>query len=140
MYKKILVALSLEHGFGKKAIDIARKLRAEGGEIIALHVFEPVNSSVSLYLPQEHVKTVRKSAKEEIAKRIGAEEDVAAVVLTGHTGRAITDYADEVRADCIIVGSHMPGLQDFFLGSTAARVVRHAHCSVHVLRQETLEG
>lgn len=134
MYKKILVALSLEHGYGERAINTARKLKAENGEIIALHVFEPVNSSVSLYLPKEHVQSVRKSAKEDIAKKIGAEKDVEAVVLTGHSGQAVTDYAKEIGADCIVVGSHKPGLQDFFLGSTAARIVRHAPCSVHVLR------
>ena len=134
MYKKILVALSLEHGYGERAINTARKLKAENGEIIALHVFEPVNSSVSLYLPKEHVQSVRKSAKEDIAKKIGAEIDVEAVVLTGHSGQAVTDYAKEIGADCIVVGSHKPGLQDFFLGSTAARIVRHAPCSVHVLR------
>ncbi len=134
MYKKILVALSLEHGYGERAIKAARKLKAENGEIIAVHVFEPVNSSVSLYLPKEHVKSVRKSAKEDIVSKIGAEKDVEAVVLMGHSGLAITDYAKEIGADCIVVGSHKPGLQDFFLGSTAARIVRHALCSVHVLR------
>jgi nucleotide-binding universal stress UspA family protein len=140
MYKKIIVALSLEHGYGERAIKTARKLKAENGKIIAVHVFEPVNSSVNVYLPKEHVKSVRKAAKEDIVKKIGTEKDVEAVVLTGHSGRAITDYAEEIGADCIVVGSHKPGLQDFFLGSTAARIVRHAPCSVHVLRQETLDS
>ena len=36
--------------------------------------------------------------------------------------------------DLIIVASHRPGLQDYFLGSTAAKVVRHAKCSVLVIR------
>ncbi|WP_170501927.1 universal stress protein, partial [Ruegeria atlantica] len=36
--------------------------------------------------------------------------------------------------DCIVLASHKPGMKDFFLGSTAALVVRHARCSVHVLR------
>ncbi|MET0093936.1 MAG: universal stress protein [Sedimenticola sp.] len=31
-------------------------------------------------------------------------------------------------------GAHRPGLSDFFLGSTAARIMRYANCSVHVLR------
>ncbi|MBT8474881.1 MAG: universal stress protein, partial [Alphaproteobacteria bacterium] len=46
----------------------------------------------------------------------------------------ITEYADSHGCDCIIIMSHQPGLQDYFLGSTAARVVRHAHCAVHVMR------
>jgi len=134
MYKKILVALALDHGYGLKALELARTLRVEGGEIIAVHVFEPVHSSVSLYVPTEHVKKTRKASKKEIAKRIGEAKDVETAVIVGHAGRAITDYAEEVGADCIVLGSHKPGLQDFFLGSTAARVIRYANCSVHVLR------
>ena len=42
--------------------------------------------------------------------------------------------AKEKNADMIIIASHRPGLQDYFLGSTAAKVVRHATCSVLVVR------
>ncbi|WP_371932559.1 universal stress protein [Pararhizobium sp. IMCC21322] len=46
----------------------------------------------------------------------------------------MVEYAESNGVDCIIIASHRPGLQDYFLGSTAARVVRHAHCAVHVIR------
>ena len=36
--------------------------------------------------------------------------------------------------ECIVMGSHKPGFSDYLLGSTAARVVRHAPCAVHVYR------
>jgi universal stress protein F len=55
-------------------------------------------------------------------------------IISGHAGRVIVDYASTNEIDCIIVASHRPGIGDFFLGSTAARVVRHANCSVHVIR------
>ena len=55
-------------------------------------------------------------------------------MVTGHAARTILDYAEQMKADCIVIASHDPGIQDYFLGSTAARVVRHAHCSVHVVR------
>jgi nucleotide-binding universal stress UspA family protein len=42
--------------------------------------------------------------------------------------------AEEKGADLIIIASHRPGLKDYFLGSTAAKVVRHAKCSVLVIR------
>ena len=134
MYSKILVSLSLSHGYGERALKLARTLKSESGKIIAVHVFEPVHSSVRLYVPDEEIEKVRKSANENLAKRIGDAKDVETVMLTGHAGLSITQYADEVGADCIIVGSHKPELQDYFLGSTAARIVRHAQCSVHVLR------
>jgi len=59
---------------------------------------------------------------------------VEPVTLVGHAGRTIVDYATETGIDCIVIGSHKPGLNDYFLGSTSARVVRHAPCAVHVLR------
>ena len=46
----------------------------------------------------------------------------------------VVDFAAEMKADCIVMGSHKPGLADYLLGSTAARVVRHAPCAVHVMR------
>ena len=60
--------------------------------------------------------------------------DAEAIVLPGHAGRTITDYAEKNGADCIIVGSHRPDTKDFSQGSTVARIMRYAPCSVHVLR------
>ena len=57
-----------------------------------------------------------------------------AVVVHGHAGGSIVDYATKHGCDCIVIASHRPGVEDYLLGSTAARVVRHAACSVHVMR------
>jgi nucleotide-binding universal stress UspA family protein len=134
MYKRIIVALGLEHEHGYKAMEVARQLLSEGGEIVALHVIEPVPGFASNYLPEGHKEEVEASAMAKVRERIGASQDAEAKVLFGHPGRLIPDFAQEVGADCIVVGSHKAGLGDYFLGSTAARVVRHAPCPVHVLR------
>jgi nucleotide-binding universal stress UspA family protein len=141
MYKKILLALALDQGHGSRAIEIARRLRAEDGKIIAVHVLDKIPSFTSYYmsadnkkLPADVEKEIQDAAKNKIADRIGTEKDADVVVLSGHPGRTITDYARKISADCIIVGSHKPGISDFFLGSTAARIMRYAPCSVHVLR------
>ncbi len=134
MYNKIIVALGLSHGHGVTALDLARRLLAADGTIIALHVLEPVPGYASYYLTSDHEPEIRKTAEAAIRERVGEQADAEVVVLSGHPGSTITEYAEEVGADCIIVGSHKPELQDYLLGSTAARVVRHAPCSVHVLR------
>lgn len=134
MYKKIIVALGLEHGHGSKEMEVARQLLSEGGEIIALHVIEPVPGMVSYYLPEGHEEEVKKSVLDQVRERIGESRDAEAKVLFGHPGRLIPDYAEEIGANCIVVGSHKAGLGDYLLGATAARVVRHAPCPVHVLR------
>ena len=61
---------------------------------------------------------------------------VKAHVLTGDPGTTITDYANEHAADLIVIPSHgYHGMKRLVLGSVAERVIRHAHCSVLVLRR-----
>jgi len=134
MYNKIIVSLALEHGIAKQAFKVARSLRADGGQIVAVHVYEPLQGSVNAYVDEEAVAKALQGAKDALATRVADEPDVESMLIKGHSGRAITDYAEKIGADCIIVGSHKPGLIDYFLGSTAARIVRHAPCSVHVIR------
>ena len=41
----------------------------------------------------------------------------------------------KIGTDLITVASHQPNVGDYPLGTTASRVVRHAACSVFVVRQ-----
>ena len=43
--------------------------------------------------------------------------------------------ASEWDADLIVVGSHRPVMSDYLLGSNAKTIVRHAQCSVLVVRE-----
>ncbi len=52
----------------------------------------------------------------------------------GSVAEQVLKVADEIEADQIVMGAHQPGLEDFLLGSNTARVVRHAKCSVNVIR------
>jgi Universal stress protein family len=47
----------------------------------------------------------------------------------------ILGVAEEAEADLVVVGSHRPAMKDYLLGTNAARVVRHARCSVLVARE-----
>ncbi len=134
MYKKIIVALSLDHGISETAIAKAKLLLEPGGEIIALHVYEAPAGLTGTYLSEEDLNRARITAQQRLEERVRDEPAARAELVNGHSGRVIADYARDQGADCIIMGSHKPGLSDYFLGSTAARVVRHAPCSVIVLR------
>ncbi len=46
----------------------------------------------------------------------------------------ILDVAEELEVDQIVIGAHRPQLSDYLLGPNTARVVRHAKCSVNVVR------
>lgn len=134
MYDKILVPMALDHGIGTAAMNVARTLLNDGGTIVALHVHEAPQGSVSAYLDEKVVKDAFDRSKTKLDARVKDLPNVSAITIKGHSGRSVIDVAKDIRADCVVIGSHKPGLADYLLGSTAARVVRHAPCAVHVIR------
>lgn len=134
MYKKVLVPMALDHGISQHTLEVARALSADGGEIVALHVYEMPQGSVSAYLDKDMVAKGFRAAASVLREKIEDIEGVTSDIVKGHTARTIIDYANGRDFDCIVIGSHKPGLSDYFLGSTASRVVRHAGCAVHVHR------
>lgn len=134
MYENIIICLALDHGISARALAVAQHLLSPGGKITAVHVYEPPSSSVRTYLDDETIASVRADAERKLAERVAQHPGIGSVLLSGSPARSINDHAARIGADCIVVGSHKPGLSDYFLGTTAARVVRHAPCAVHVLR------
>ncbi|MBT8435166.1 MAG: universal stress protein [Gammaproteobacteria bacterium] len=136
MYKTILVPIDMGHVVeGKSTIDIAAQHSAEGVKIILLNVVEEIPTWAAAQLPANIIKDSFETVKTEmkaIATASGIKMDVE--VRAGHSYNTILDVAKENNVDLIIIASHRPGLQDYFLGSTAAKVVRHADCSVLVVR------
>jgi universal stress protein F len=127
--------MAIDHGaHTDQALAIARILVGNEGKITAFHVVEQVPSYVAQHLPEGQMGKNIADAETSLKADIGGEKDVKVVVVAGHAGTTITEYAAEMDVDLIVIASHQPGLQDFFLGSTAARVVRHAACAVHVVR------
>jgi nucleotide-binding universal stress UspA family protein len=133
MYNKILIASALDQGFSERALQAAKLLISENGKIIFAHVMEPVNNVVQSFVTEDVKSKVLEKIKNMMAERSN-DEAIESEILHGQAGREISKYADKIGADCIIIGSHKPGLEDFFLGSTSSRVVRYSKCSVHVLR------
>jgi nucleotide-binding universal stress UspA family protein len=134
MYRNILVPIALDHERDvAAALSVARRLLAEGGQITALTVLEAMPGYMLPEIPEGQIARNRDAAAEALKAQVGG-DDVRTVAISGHSARSILDYAEAHDVDCIVIASHRPGLQDFFLGSTAARVVRHAACAVHVVR------
>ena len=136
MYNTILVPIDMAHAEkGKSTIEIARKLSGEDTQILLLHVIEDIPNWVAAEMPAGILEKSRQSMQEELQAIANASSIKADVLIrSGHPYRTILDKADEEEVDLIIIASHKPGLQDYFLGSTAAKVVRHAKCSVLVVR------
>ena len=95
-------------------------------------------SLVGQYFPKDHVEKVMKEANkrlhELVAARVPSGMHVQHIVRQGTVYEMVLLTAKEIDADLIIIASHRPELKDYLLGPNAARVVRHANCSVLVVR------
>ena len=135
MYKNILVPVSFEADRNAQgAMEIAQALRASGGTITCLHVVEQLPKYATEYLPAGHLEAAKADIVEGLKSLVDGVPDATTIVTDGHASRTILTHADNNDVDLIIIASHQPGMQDYLLGSTAAKVVRHAKCAVHVLR------
>lgn len=135
MHRHILIPVALDHEMlVPRKIELARHLLEDGGTITLLTVLENVPGFVAEFIdlkPEHHLKA---KVQKKLEQTYEGASDIRSVVETGKAGVVITQYAKENDVDLIIVGSHRPGLQDYFLGSTAARAARRAPCSVYILR------
>ena len=136
MYKNVLVPIALDHEHqSEAAVVVAKALQDPDGRITLLHVVEHVPTYISFQITAGMIDETRDAAIAELQKIAGTAGITAQIsVESGHSGRAIVDYARDHDINCIVIASHRPGLLDYFLGSTASRVVSHANCSVHVMR------
>lgn len=149
----ILCATDLEAS-GKHAVELARSLtEALAGELHLAHVAgEDLTSQVAELPPsmQEVVEKITERLqrrREHAANRLETERQQAeapgipckATLLHGRSWDAIVEEGSRCKARYLVVGAHAsnPGSLDDafyrnFLGTTAARIVRHADCSVWV--------
>lgn len=69
-----------------------------------------------------------------LAASVAEIPDVGHHVETGGVYGGILAVAERTAADLIVLSSHRPEMKDYLLGANASRVVRHARCSVFVVR------
>ncbi|MEM8876742.1 MAG: universal stress protein [Pseudomonadota bacterium] len=135
MHKHILVSIALDHEeLVEKKFKLARQLLADDGRITVLNVLEEVPMTVIDFVDLKPEAEIREHVLKKLKALVGEASDVTCDLANGKPGVAIAEYARKHDVDLIVVGSHKPGAQDLFLGSTAARVVRRAPVSVHVVR------
>ncbi len=137
MYKSILVPIDLSDlEKAKGCLKLAQNIGDKGAELHLLHVIETVPMYMAAELPEDLLENTKKAAAEALRKVAGSiDGNVQSHLHSGNPNRDINIVAEELGVDLIVVGSHRPGLPDYLLGSTAARVVRHTQCSVLVVRQ-----
>jgi nucleotide-binding universal stress UspA family protein len=138
MISKLLVAYDgssqAERAY-ELALEVAPKHSAR---IIVLSVARPPEPPVAV-----EVQAVLENATEYYETRFQALKEKAMAVgleprfevRVGHPAEQIVHFADEEKADMIIMGHRGESfLQRWLLGSVAKRVLSYAHCSVLVVR------
>lgn len=135
MYSNIIVPLAFDEEHNPDAaLAAARLLAAPGAKITLTHVMTEVPGYAVSYMPQGYASELKVTLQAALNKFAAGFENAEGVLREGSPANEILALAEESEADCIIIASHRPGFGDYLIGSTAARVVRHARCSVMVLR------
>ena len=149
--KKIVVAIDGSEA-SKGVVDYAIHYAnvEKDAEMLFLHVITVVDQRPIFYaqgvayIPPP-ASEVKKEFEEFIRNRmILAGETIPKMSVSITNGRAydqIVSFAEKEDADIIFIGGRgLSGLERFFLGSVAARVVSSAPCSVYVHRQKGKAG
>lgn len=128
----------------KYAIPMAQQF---GASLHLVYVVEPTIYPADLgfgqvVLPGVEDELRQKGAAELeslIAREIRGVVEATSVVRTGNPHHEILEEAGEKNVDLIIVATHgHTGVEHMLFGSTADRVVRHAHCPVLTVRPEAV--
>ncbi len=136
MYRNIMIGIDLNHEHDyDRVLHVATNLAEDVmSRITAVSVLGPIPSYVAEQIPEDAIAAASDDAMTRLRRIAGPQSEVRTEIRHGQPSHALLAYAEENDVDCIVIASHKPGLKDYFLGSTAARVVRHATCSVHIMR------
>ncbi|MEL6800858.1 MAG: universal stress protein [Pseudomonadota bacterium] len=135
MTSHILIPVALDHEpIVPAKIALARQFLGPGGRITLLTVLESIPGFVSEFVTVTSENHLTSRIQDKLAQVAGDAADITVEVATGKPGVEIVTFAASNAVDLIIVGSHKPGVSDYFLGSTAARVARRAPCAVYIQR------
>jgi nucleotide-binding universal stress UspA family protein len=142
-FQKILCATDFSRG-AEQAVKLARRFAgAGGGELVlahAWHVPMPAYAAEGeVLIPPTTITALSQDAERSLAAAAkAAGPRVTHKMLQGVPRSAIVDAAESDPAvDLIVVGTHgRTGLARVLLGSVAEKVVRHAPCSVLVVKPD----
>lgn len=142
MFKVILIPIDVtQMEAAATSLATARELVGRhDAKIILLNVLHEVPAYVAAQIPLGVHEQALSNAEASLTKLVeehNLPSGTEIQVREGHPSNTILDVAQNMDADVIVIASHDPGLADYLLGSVASRVVRHAHCSVLVVRSTT---
>jgi nucleotide-binding universal stress UspA family protein len=121
------------------AVEVSRQLVDSPAHLHVIHVLIDITPLEAgevwgVIDPQARIQQVEKMLEEKLADP--KYQGVTTAVLLGEPAHSIANYAQEKKAEMIVIPSHgRTGITRLLIGSVAERVVRLAHCPVLVLRK-----
>lgn len=141
MFKDVLIPVDLNADASwRKALPVAIELcRTFGARLHVMTVLPDFGlSMVSQFFPQGYEEKMTEEANKRLhalcREHVPSDLKLQHIVCDGIIYEEILQTARQIKADLIVMASHRPELADYLLGPNAARVTRHADCSVMVVR------
>jgi len=142
MYKNILLAIDLNDETSCRkpllsAVELARTFGARLHVLTVVREVEAILQAKTAPLGYDLITEDLESRIAALIRRVNV-SDLKPNILVTHGASVYAEIlgtAEEAEADLIVVGSHRPAMKDYLLCTNAARVVRHARCSVLVARE-----
>ncbi|GBD19940.1 Putative universal stress protein [bacterium HR28] len=140
MYRKILVGFDGSDGAKaamRHAIELARTFDAELWSLSVIETPHWVTATVGEIDEQRRLLEQELERLQQLARQQAAEYGIElhAVTRMGHPAQLLVQEAQRGNFDLLVIGhSGRSGVWGVFLGTTADKVVRHAPCSVLVVR------
>ena len=140
MFDLVVVPIDFGHEeVVERVIKTAQANLLAGGRLELIHVLEPIPAYITDQLPPDPLLKREQEAVRNLktmAAALGLPADTLLKVKTGRPWRVILEQITDPHSQAIVMSGHSPRLSDVVLGSVAAQVVRHAQCSVFVLRSQ----
>lgn len=126
-------------GESERAVAAAVELADAPANVHLVHVLFPLDSVSPGVVWGEVTDEKRETAVRDSFDQLIEKQNISGVsaeVIIGNPGLEIAEYAEKIQADLIVIPSHgYHGMKRLLLGSVAERVIRHANCSVLVIRR-----
>lgn len=126
--------------------------RHSGADLVLVHALSLPEPNYSTPYPiatpvayAEQIEEITIEARKKLEglreSYLGQGVEISHVFIRDMPGRGIVEYASEVKADLIVMGSHgRTGLSRFLIGSVAEKVATTATCDVMIARGEVPSG
>ncbi|SPJ24055.1 universal stress protein [Palleronia abyssalis] len=128
----------------QKALEMAMQIAsATGSELHVVHVVHMTRYTYPQFMSDNQIDKYVEAAEGHLKELLSEGADIPASnrhVRAGTTDNEVMRLAQELKAGLIVVGNRSAdAISRIVLGNAADSIVRHAHCPVLVVRDESYD-